>query len=85
VAAVGSEEPDVVVLGATDGGDAEAIKRAVAELHAEHPQIQIVLGGAAVGGALPNSRNGMRVLERIDGAVEAVEEQLAARPHVSSL
>jgi hypothetical protein len=44
-----------------------------------------VLGGAAVGGALPGSRNGMRVLERIDGAVEAVEEQLAARPHMSSL
>jgi HD-GYP domain-containing protein (c-di-GMP phosphodiesterase class II)/methylmalonyl-CoA mutase cobalamin-binding subunit len=85
VAAVGGEAPDVVVLGATDGGDPDAIKRAVHELHAEHPQIQIVLGGAAVGGMLPPSRNGMRVLERIDGAVEAVEEQLAARPRVSSL
>jgi methanogenic corrinoid protein MtbC1 len=84
-AAVGREAPDVVVLGATDGGDPAAIKRAVEELHAGHPQIQIVLGGAAVGGALPGSRNGMRVLERIDGAVEAVEEQLAARPHMSSL
>jgi methanogenic corrinoid protein MtbC1 len=84
-AAVGSEAPDVVVFGATDGGDPEAIKRAVQELHSEYPQIQIVLGGAAVGGALPGSSNGMRVLERIDGAVEAVEEQLAARPSVGSL
>jgi len=45
----------------------------------------IVLGRAAVGGALPVSQNGMRVLERIDEAVEAVEEQLATRPQAASL
>ena len=44
-----------------------------------------MLGGAAVGGATPPSHNGMRVLERIDEAVEAVEEQLATRPHAASL
>jgi hypothetical protein len=75
----------VIVLGATDGEDPQAIARAVEELHAAHPQLPIVLGGAAVGGATPVSQNGMRVLERIDEAVEAVEEQLATRPHAASL
>jgi methanogenic corrinoid protein MtbC1 len=84
-ATVGAQAPAVLVLGATAGEDAEAVQQAVKELHAQHPQIQIMLGGAAVGGCLPSSRNGVRVLERIDEAVEAVEEQLAARPRVSSL
>ncbi len=84
-AKVTGQSPDVIVLGATDGEDPEAIGRAVEELHAAHPEIPIVLGGVAVGGATPASQNGMRVLERIDEAVEAVEEQLAARPRAASL
>jgi methanogenic corrinoid protein MtbC1 len=84
-ATVDSRSPDLIVLGATDGEDSAAIALAVDELHAAHPGIPIVLGGAAVGGDLPGSRNGMRVLERIDEAVEAVEEQLATRPRVASL
>ncbi len=84
-ASVASQSPDLIVLGATDGQDAAAIAQAVQELHAAHPGIPIVLGGAAVGGALPVTRNGMRVLERIDEAVEAVEEQLAQRPRAASL
>ena len=73
------------MLGATDGEHSEAIERAVGDLHAAHPGMPIVLGGAAVGGDLPVSSNGMRVLERIDEAVEAVEEQLATRPRAASL
>ena len=84
-ATVASQTPQVVVLGATDSEDTETIARAVEELHAAHPGIPIVLGGAAVGGTLPSTRNGMRVLERIDEAVEAVEEQLAQRPQAASL
>lgn len=84
-ATIDSRSPDLIVLGATDGEDSAAIARAVDELHAARPDIPIVLGGAAVGGDLPGSRNGMRVLERIDEAVEAVEEQLATRPRVASL
>jgi methanogenic corrinoid protein MtbC1 len=84
-ATIGAQAPDVVVLGATDSDHAEAIRQAVQALHAEHPKIQIMLGGTAVGGSLPSSRNGMRVLERIDEAVEAVEEQLSARTHAGSL
>jgi hypothetical protein len=75
----------VILLGATDGDDSQAIAGAVEQLHAAHPEIPIVLGGAAVGGSLPVTRNGMRVLERIDEAVEAVEEQLAQRPQAASL
>jgi HD-GYP domain-containing protein (c-di-GMP phosphodiesterase class II)/methylmalonyl-CoA mutase cobalamin-binding subunit len=85
VAKAASQTPDVIVLGATDGEDPEQIARAVDALHAAHPEIPILLGGAALGGTTPPSHNGMRVLERIDEAVEAVEEQLATRPHAASL
>ncbi len=84
-ALVDAEPPEVIVLGATDGEDPDAVQRAIEELHLEHPEIPIVLGAAAVGGARPSARNGMRVLERIDEAVEAVEQQLATRPRASSL
>jgi methanogenic corrinoid protein MtbC1 len=80
-----AESPDLIVLGATDGDDAAAIESAVEDLHGAHPEIPIVLGGAAVGGHLPGARNGMRVLERIDEAVEAVEEQLSPRAGAASL
>jgi 2'-5' RNA ligase len=75
----------VIVIGATEGEQADAIRGALQELHGEHPEIPIVLGGAAVGGAMPTSRNGMRVLERIDEAVEAIEEQLATRTRDGSV
>jgi HD-GYP domain-containing protein (c-di-GMP phosphodiesterase class II) len=84
-ASVESKSPDLIVLGATASSDAVAVALAVKDLHAAHPDIPIVLGGAAVGGDLPSGRNGMRVLERIDEAVEAVEEQLATRPHTASI
>ena len=84
-AAAAAKTPDVIVLGAIDGEDPEAIARAVQELHSAHPAIPILLGGTAVGGATPASHNGMRVLERIDEAVEAVEEQLATRSQAASL
>jgi HD-GYP domain-containing protein (c-di-GMP phosphodiesterase class II)/methylmalonyl-CoA mutase cobalamin-binding subunit len=84
-AVAAAKTPDVIVLGATDGEDPEAIARAVQELHDAHPAIPILLGGTAVGGATPASHNGMRVLERIDEAVEAVEEQLATRSQAASL
>jgi HD-GYP domain-containing protein (c-di-GMP phosphodiesterase class II)/methanogenic corrinoid protein MtbC1 len=73
---VESESPDLIVLGATTGVDAQALERAVDDLRASHPDIPIVLGGGAVGGGLPYERHGTRVLERIDESVEAVEEIL---------
>ncbi len=83
-AAVESESPDVVVLGATVVAAAETVKSAVHDLRATHPDLPIVLGGAAVGGDLSRERDGMRVLENIEESVEAVEDLLTA-PAVASL
>ena len=52
-AVVTSQSPQVIVFGATDSQDQQVISEAVAELHAAHPGIPIVLGGAAVGGTAP--------------------------------
>ena len=48
-------------------------------VRASHGEIPIVLGGAVAGGAMPRGDHGMRVLERIDQSVRAVEELLAER------
>ena len=78
---VDSQSPDLIVLGATDArGAPRRSPSALRDLRAAHPDIPIVLGGAAVGGSLPRERDGMRVLERIDETVAAVEELLASRP-----
>jgi methanogenic corrinoid protein MtbC1 len=74
---VDSQSPDVVVIGATAPTAAESIELALRELRCNRPELPIVLGGPAVGGSLPRERRGMRVLERIDESVEAVEDMLA--------
>ena len=84
-AAVESQAPDVVVLGATVVAAAEAVKSVVHELRASHPDLPIVLGGAAVGGELPRERSGMRVLDSIEDSVEAVEDLLTDPPRVASM
>jgi methanogenic corrinoid protein MtbC1 len=84
-ATVESQSPDLIVLGASISGSADAVEIAVEDLRERHPQIPIVLGGIAVGGRLPREHNGIRVLERIDESVEAVEEQLAARAPAASV
>jgi putative two-component system response regulator len=84
-AVVESESPDVVVLGATVVAAAEAVKTAVRDLRASHPDLPIVLGGAAVGGTLPRDPNGMRVLDTIEQSVEAVEDLLTDPPAVASM
>jgi methanogenic corrinoid protein MtbC1 len=74
---VDSQCPDVVVVGATAPLGAESVELALRELRASHPDLPIVLSGPAVGGSLPRERRGMRVLERIDESVEAIEQLLA--------
>ena len=71
--------PDAVLLGAAPRASEEELEAAVRDARASHPGIPIVLGGAVAGGALPPEHEGLRVLERIDEAVQAVEEQLADR------
>jgi HD-GYP domain-containing protein (c-di-GMP phosphodiesterase class II)/methylmalonyl-CoA mutase cobalamin-binding subunit len=86
-AIVESRSPDVVVLGASDADTEEALEIALMDLRSSHPQIPIVLGGAAVGGALLRNHSGMKVLERMDESVEAVEGLLAfpAPVHAASM
>ena len=74
---VDSQSPDLVVVGATVSTAAESVELALRDLRCNRPDLPIVLGGPAVGGSLPRERGGMRVLERIDESVEAVEDLLA--------
>jgi methanogenic corrinoid protein MtbC1 len=74
---VESQSPDLIVLGATTPGVSDSVELALRDLRESRPDIPIMLGGAAVGGSLPRERRGMRVLERIDEAVQAVEDVLA--------
>src|SRR5437899_1992894 len=77
---VESRSPDVLVVGATAATTANDVEMALRDLRSSHPDIPIVLGGAAVGGDLPRDHDGMKVLERIDESVEAVEALLASSP-----
>jgi methanogenic corrinoid protein MtbC1 len=74
---VDSQSPDLIVVGATVPAAAESFEVALRDLRSQRPDLPIVLGGPAVGGSLPRERGGMRVLERIDESVEAVEGLLA--------
>jgi methanogenic corrinoid protein MtbC1 len=74
---VDSQSPNLVVIGATAPTVVESLELALRELRSTRPDLPIVLGGPAVGGSLPRERRGMRVLERIDESVEAVEDLLA--------
>ncbi|MHB8531921.1 MAG: HD domain-containing phosphohydrolase [Solirubrobacteraceae bacterium] len=82
---VESQSPDLVVLGGTAPSESEPLEVALRDLRASHPMLPIVLGGPAVGGALPRERDGMRVLERIDESVEAVEALLAGTASAASV
>ncbi len=75
---VASQSPDLVVVGATEPTAEESVEIALRDLRSNRPDLPIVLGGPAVGGSLPRERGGMRVLERIDESVEAVEDLLAS-------
>jgi methanogenic corrinoid protein MtbC1 len=85
LAMVESQAPDLVVVGATAPTHAESVETALRDLRSNHPDIPIVLGGPAVGGSLPRERGGMRVLERIDESVEAVEDLLAGSASKASV
>jgi len=82
---VDSQSPDVVVVGATEPRSEESVELALRDLRSTRPDLPIVLGGPAVGGSLPRERRGMRVLERIDQSVEAVEDLLAASAPTASV
>jgi methylmalonyl-CoA mutase cobalamin-binding subunit len=78
-AAIESQTPDLIIIGATAPASAEPVELALKDVRARHPEVPVVLGGIAVGGDIPGGQGSLRVLERIDESVEAVEELLAAR------
>jgi methanogenic corrinoid protein MtbC1 len=82
---VDSQSPDLIVVGATVSSAAESVELALRDLRSNRPELPIVLSGPAVGGSLPRERSGMRVLERIDESVEAVEDLLATAASTASV
>jgi methanogenic corrinoid protein MtbC1 len=83
-AAIDHHTPDLVVLGPTAAAATPTLDHLVDALRESHPDIPVLLGGSATGsapGELQRTPPGVRALERIDLAVPAVEELLAARTH----
>jgi HD-GYP domain-containing protein (c-di-GMP phosphodiesterase class II)/methylmalonyl-CoA mutase cobalamin-binding subunit len=85
LAIVASQSPELIVVGGATPASVESVESALRELRAQHPGLPIVLGGPALGGSLPHEREGMRVLERIDESVEAVEDLLAPAASTASV
>jgi len=81
---VASHCPDAMLLGAAAPGTEQQLEIAMHDLHDAHGELPLLLGGAAAGGAVPRDHDGMRVLERIDESVQAVETLLAARVPAAS-
>jgi methylmalonyl-CoA mutase cobalamin-binding subunit len=85
LAMVESQSPDLVLVGATPAAGADAVEVALRDLRSGHPNLPVMLSGPAVGGSLPRDRDGMKVLERIDETVEAVEALLASAAPTASV
>jgi methanogenic corrinoid protein MtbC1 len=82
--AVESHSPDAVLLGSPAPGAEHELEIAALALRGARGDLPVVLGGAAAGGTAPRDVDGMRVLERIDESVHAVEKLLAARVPAAS-
>ncbi|HST56226.1 MAG TPA: HD domain-containing phosphohydrolase [Solirubrobacteraceae bacterium] len=75
-----TKSPELIVLGASDPAEVQALERIIGELRKTHPAVPIVLGGAVLAD-LPRRHQNVQVLERIDESVPAVEQLLTARSH----
>jgi methanogenic corrinoid protein MtbC1 len=75
--------PEVLVVGATAESLGGTLERVLEELGESHPELPVLLGGAATGAAPGELQNGgavgVPVLDRIDRAVPAVEDLLRDR------
>jgi methanogenic corrinoid protein MtbC1 len=85
LAKVDRQTPQLIVLGGTVSTTVSSVERAVKTLRASHPDIPIMLRGAALARGLRGEQAGTRVLERIDESVKAAEEMLAAPVPVPSM
>jgi methanogenic corrinoid protein MtbC1 len=77
-AAIGSQAPEVVVLGANVASAGSVAEAVVEELRQRHPSIPVLLGGSAIPKTL-RERGDVRFLRRVDEVVPTVEQMLAAR------
>lgn len=77
-AAIASQAPEVVVLGANVAAAGLVAEQVVEELRQRHPSISVLLGGSAIPAAL-RERDDVRFLRRVDEAVPTVEQVLTAR------
>jgi methanogenic corrinoid protein MtbC1 len=84
LASIDNNAPDVLIVGLPSGSARPDLDRLVDELIESHPGSRILLGGLTAGaapGELHRTHSGVRVLERIDQAVPAVEGLLDSREH----
>jgi methanogenic corrinoid protein MtbC1 len=77
-AAIQSQAPEVVVLGANVASAGSVAEQVVQQLRQRHPSIAVLLGGSGIPPAL-REREDVRFLWRVDEAVPSVEQVLAAR------
>jgi methanogenic corrinoid protein MtbC1 len=84
-ATVESQCPALIVIGTTADSAAMSVDLAVRNLRASNPQLPVVVAVTSVRGTLPHGLPGVKVLERIDRSVEAVEDMLAAPAHAAAL
>jgi HD-GYP domain-containing protein (c-di-GMP phosphodiesterase class II) len=84
IAAIDDHTPDLLMLGADPALEEPVLERLLEELRERYPQVPVLVGsanGGAARGELQRPAPGVGVLERIELAVPAVEELLAAREH----
>jgi methanogenic corrinoid protein MtbC1 len=84
LASIEHHAPDVLVIGVTAAALGAPLERLLGELRESDPNLPLLLAGAAPGAApqeLQRAQLGVPVLERIDGALAAVEGLMTARAH----
>ncbi len=83
-AAIANHLPDVLIIGVASAPAKPDLDQLVDELREGHPGVAILLAGLTAGaapGELQRAYSGVRLLERIDQAVPAVEDLLGSREH----
>ncbi|HEY2768418.1 MAG TPA: HD domain-containing phosphohydrolase [Solirubrobacteraceae bacterium] len=84
IAAIEDQAPDLLMLGTDPSFAEQALERLLEDLRERRPDVPVLVGSTSAGAAseeIQRAAPGVRVLERIELAVPAVEELLAEREH----
>lgn len=84
IAAIEDQAPDLLMLGTDPTFAEQALERLLEDLRERRPEVPVLVGSTSAGAAseeIQRAAPGVRVLERIELAVPAVEELLAEREH----